>query len=800
MRVSRYALQSYNIPDDYYFLTRSERDGYFQGKNIDKGTMCAIGGDKTSTDWSSTVWEADQYNGSNWATLDLSQNFALVVTNDGIAALTDASLGQYKLELSRILVKSTPISSGEALANWNLTTFKNTPGYSDICLDTNNLNNSTFSMEKNLTYRTNLLNGGVQFTIQLGVNCMGQSIPTDTDSPNAFPTLSEFDVAAIGLCVKDQREGNNGADVLFAIANLPIAVTKLASTPNRVGNDLKFYLNTTLSNFGNVANLDVIASSVNSVPEVISEDDLPNYYDGENAPYNLYIVDNLANTNIPAIAVRKGDPTQPNTNPVVWTYFTPTDDNIYVQPELISSSLHNYMIAAWDTQQNQYVPADSNWEAQYEDEESDESGETPTHSHSLAGMYNKSHIIYAGRIINTNAPYAYNFSLDTSIATGYEAGDQLVAIDQTTGIEFYIMISRTNLQGKPLEWTISPTMGNSRITASDIDVVYNGTVGSGTDLKLSISSEEQTNDTAWNFPASWINKPLYVDYDHTNDSQYAWQAYLAATDLPNDTPPDRRGLLTILPKTGTEGMFVGWCINSITVKLALDLRNEATDVTYGTTRYATNEEVADVAGQESATEVTTSVTPQRLQDNYIQKTAVAGNPGSDWANPIIVDTYTRFNKTIVGKLPQGVTPTQALIEDQNLSFYGLAYRAWWEDLAEYYKSDKLYPAGTLICIGAGLAEITEARSECNGIISTKPGYELGKKEDAFDLPVALVGKVPVLFDGNCAPKFGDRVYLSKIVSGRASTTPFGKCLGKIIDRRKNLDQVNNIMCSVRIDF
>lgn len=121
-------------------------------------------------------------------------------------------------------------------------------------------------------------------------------------------------------------------------------------------------------------------------------------------------------------------------------------------------------------------------------------------------------------------------------------------------------------------------------------------------------------------------------------------------------------------------------------------------------------------------------------------------------------------------------------------------------MAEYYKSDKLYPAGTLICIGAGLAEITEAKSECNGIISTKPGYELGKKEDAFDLPVALVGKVPVLFDGHCSPQFGDRVYLSKVVPGKASTTPFGKCLGKIIDRRKNLDQVNNIMCSVRIDF
>ena len=779
MKVSRYALQSYNIPDDYFFASRTERDSYFLGKNIDKGTMCAIGGDKNSADWSSGVWEADQYNGSNWATLDLSQNFALIVTNEGLKALTNASVGQYKLELSRILVKQTVIQSGDNLANWTLQTFKSSHGYGDICLDTNNLNNTTFSLERNLTYRTNMLNGGIQFTIQLGVNCMGQFITADTDSPNVYPTLTEFDVAAIGLCVKDQREGSDGKDILFAIANLPVSVTKLASTPDRVGNDLKFYLNTTLSNFGNVVNLDVFASSVNSVPEVISEDDLVNLYDGENAPYNLYIVDNLANTNIPAIAVRKGDPTNPS-NPIVWTYFTPTDDTIHVQPELVSASLQNYMMAAWDATTNQYVPGDS--------ESTD----------SLAGMYNKNHIIYAGRIINTNAKYAYLFTMDTSIAAGYEAGDKLKATDSDTGMTFDIMISRTNLQGRPLEWTISPTMGNV-LEEATLDVVYpeTGTIGTGTDLKLTITSELQRNDTPWNFPSNWTNKPLYVDCDHTGDSQADWEQYLNDTGLPLDSERDRRGLLTILPKSGAETMFVGWCINPTTVKLALDLRNEATDVTYGTTRYATNKEVSDATREVNAN-LTTSVNPKRLQDNYIQKTSVEGNPGYNWSNPIQIDTCTKWTKTIVGK---GVdNPSSTVLENANLSFYGLAYRAWWEDLAEYYKSDKLYPAGTLICIGAGLAEITEAKSECNGIISTKPGYELGKKEDAFDLPVALVGKVPVLFDGHCSPQFGDRVYLSKVVPGKASTTPFGKCLGKIIDRRKNLDQVNNIMCSVRIDF
>ena len=156
----------------------------------------------------------------------------------------------------------------------------------------------------------------------------------------------------------------------------------------------------------------------------------------------------------------------------------------------------------------------------------------------------------------------------------------------------------------------------------------------------------------------------------------------------------------------------------------------------------------------------------------------------------IVDTYTKFTKSI-----------ECTGTDLNgVAFKGTAYRALWADLAEYYHSDKIYPAGTLICIGDGLAEITLATIECNGIISTKPGYELGEKNDEYDLPVALVGKVPVLFAKDCMPKFGDRIYLSKTEPGKASTTPYGNCLGKIIDKRDDLHKFNTLMCSVRINF
>ena len=103
-------------------------------------------------------------------------------------------------------------------------------------------------------------------------------------------------------------------------------------------------------------------------------------------------------------------------------------------------------------------------------------------------------------------------------------------------------------------------------------------------------------------------------------------------------------------------------------------------------------------------------------------------------------------------------------------------------------------------MGSGINEITEAKTECNGIISTKPGYELGEKHDELDLPVALVGRVPVLFAEDCVPSFGDRIYLSKTTPGKASTIPFGKCLGKIIDKSEHLDQKRTIMCVVRIEF
>ena len=194
------------------------------------------------------------------------------------------------------------------------------------------------------------MNGGLQFTISLGLDCIGQKLATPTT--NSTPTETEFNVSVIGLFVKNQTTGD---ETLFGVANLPGAVEKVATTPTRIGNMLKLYLNTTLSNLSTVIDTTTIIDSVNSVPEVQTEDDITDTYDGIHSPYNLYLVDNYSGTNIPAIAVRKGSDLSPDT-PVRWTYFTPTDDTLPVKATSVEN-LDNYMIAAWDTEKEKYVPA-----------------------------------------------------------------------------------------------------------------------------------------------------------------------------------------------------------------------------------------------------------------------------------------------------------------------------------------------------------------------------------------------------------------------------------------------------------
>lgn len=138
----------------------------------------------------------------------------------------------------------------------------------------------------------------------------------------------------------------------------------------------------------------------------------------------------------------------------------------------------------------------------------------------------------------------------------------------------------------------------------------------------------------------------------------------------------------------------------------------------------------------------------------------------------------------------------------NNTIQGTSYRALWADLAEYYKSDKVYPAGTLIKFG-GIKEITVADIDANGVISTAPGLTLntrkhmGKKE----LPVAMVGRVPVRVTGRVR-KF-DRLVLSEI-EGVAKVynpdTDQHKTVIAVALKSKLRGEEGLVLCSTRFKF
>lgn len=752
MKVTRESLTSYNINPAYFFQTRKDRNAYFDANDsaLYPGLYCAIGGDPTSTDYTLPVWEMEVYNGTNWTLQTLDPNYSLIVTNEGLAALANPKTGEYKLQISALKINSDVIKNPpKPIIQWSNSDFVNWG--QGIVLDTTNTDNTTFTLENNLKWRANLSNGGIQFVVNINPETEGYR-------GNAQIVEKTYTIGAIGLYMKDPQTGEN---ILFAVGNLAGPITKNVTTPNRVGNSIKIYLNTVISNLGTLADVTILNTSVNSVPEVITEKDLINGDKSETSPYNLYLVDNLYGTNQPAIAVRSGNPIDKN---LKWAFITPTDDSIAITDDMISDDLQDYMAATWDSNKEKFVPADGGGQQIID---------TNTNS-SLTGIRVGKNIIFAGQIVNFSTSNVYSV---TTPKTGkdYSVGD-IVEYKYDDDVTFRIYISKVDDNGSVVQYSVTPTTGNKEINETEV-VVKNVTVQNedATGLTIGIStSKNSDNIYPWNFPPEYLNKPLYVDTDKNV------------------------GKFTIIP---TE-LFVGWCTQTgetSAIRLALDLRNEATYTDYGTTRYATDNEVS--APQGKATAEVTSVTPKDLQNNYIQKTKVAGNPGESAQNPVVVESYVHFNTPVIGKgvedLPMNFDPKNP---DENVSFYGLAYRAWWGDLAEFYEADKAYPAGTLITIGDGVAEITEAKTECNGIISTAPGYELGEKKSDKSLPVALVGKVPVLFARDCAPKFGDKIYLSSTTNGKASTIPFGKCLGKIIDKRDNLDQKDNIMCSVRINF
>lgn len=131
---------------------------------------------------------------------------------------------------------------------------------------------------------------------------------------------------------------------------------------------------------------------------------------------------------------------------------------------------------------------------------------------------------------------------------------------------------------------------------------------------------------------------------------------------------------------------------------------------------------------------------------------------------------------------------------------GVAYRAKWGDLAEYYSSDAEYGPGTLVKFG-GEKEVTIATDVANGVVTTNPGVVLNDKEESeTSVGVALVGKVPVKVRGPVR-KF-DKIVLSRTDPGIGvvyNYAPFNEVIARALE--ENLDKEEKlVMCATKFNL
>ena len=131
---------------------------------------------------------------------------------------------------------------------------------------------------------------------------------------------------------------------------------------------------------------------------------------------------------------------------------------------------------------------------------------------------------------------------------------------------------------------------------------------------------------------------------------------------------------------------------------------------------------------------------------------------------------------------------------------GIAYRAQWGDLAEYYSADEPYEPGTLVKFG-GKNEITVAKDKANGVVTTNPGVILNGV-DGMENPVgvALVGKVPIRIRGP-VHKF-DKIVLSRTDPGIGvvyNFAPMYEIVGRALE--ENLDKEEKlVVCATKFNL
>ena len=133
------------------------------------------------------------------------------------------------------------------------------------------------------------------------------------------------------------------------------------------------------------------------------------------------------------------------------------------------------------------------------------------------------------------------------------------------------------------------------------------------------------------------------------------------------------------------------------------------------------------------------------------------------------------------------------------TFNGTAVRANWADLAEYYVADKPYAPGTLVKFG-GQYELTEADTEANAVVTSKPGLILNSglsSAEGIPTAIALVGRTAIKVVGK-VKKF-QNLSLSDMPGIACAQTGEKKTVAKAL-ADKDTDDIGLLECVVKLEL
>jgi hypothetical protein len=162
---------------------------------------------------------------------------------------------------------------------------------------------------------------------------------------------------------------------------------------------------------------------------------------------------------------------------------------------------------------------------------------------------------------------------------------------------------------------------------------------------------------------------------------------------------------------------------------------------------------------------------------------------------INVSTGTLISKT----LSTGAASTAGVITGEWALSFGSRLQATYADLAEYYQSDKAYPAGTVLIFG-GEFEVTMSKTtedyKVAGVVSNNAAYIMNTECPGIKSLIALQGRVPCKVVGTVSK--GDLMITSNIAGVAISAkgnAKAGTIIGKALENYQS-DHIGTIEVAV----